>query len=154
MASAQGLTQRKRNAFAEADSESGFGSPDTAAASSSDSGVTTRREKNVAMDPSERFDEDDDKAKDGEKSKLTLLEEVLLLGIKDVQVRTSLGPCGDASRQIVASSRANFIRWSVAGISFILERQHILRFAWLYPDGALDPEPGCDFQGFATAASV
>lgn len=93
MASSQGLTQRKRNAFADADSEAGLAPSDSpSAASGADSatgggGVTTRRDRNVAMDPSERFEDDDEKGKDGEKAKLTLLEEVLLLGIKDVQVR-------------------------------------------------------------------
>jgi hypothetical protein len=87
MASAQGLTQRKRNAFAEMDTEGGTSPSDLGPpAPESGGSVTTKRDRNVAMDPSERFDDEDDKGKDGEKSKLTLLEEVLLLGIKDVQV--------------------------------------------------------------------
>jgi len=77
MASSQGLTQRKKT-FAddpfddEKPSANGRTSPDK------------DRKDRRARDPNEVFDSDDEKDKT---DKLTLMEEIVLLGMKDDQVR-------------------------------------------------------------------
>lgn len=63
--------------------------------------------------------------------KLTLMEEVLLLGLKDKQVRRPLALLPDLLLRSCCSASGTYIMISIdvlrlSGLSFFLERQHIL----------------------------
>jgi hypothetical protein len=112
--------------------------------SHSHAGSAFRGGGGIAYDPRD-LDTDEEDSKGGKLPRLTIMEEVLLLGLKDKQVRPTLYPpifffCGTEFRFGVTAvrNRSSFhVHHSTAtailtrdlcllGIPFVLERQHII----------------------------
>jgi hypothetical protein len=76
----------------------------------------------IAFDPRDI----NESAERNKQPKLTLMEEVLLLGLKDKQVR------GIVISTSTGIQRVQMADFKTSGIPIILERQHLLRFKRLY----------------------
>lgn len=130
MASAGGLTRRRgagggggasASTTADGEDSSRVGSPapkaynDRAPETSYTGGENGHK---IAFDPRD-ISESEERSK---QPKLTLMEEVLLMGLKDKQVRLAFLDCLRFETDID----------SVQGLSVILERQHLLRSTRMY----------------------
>lgn len=86
----------------------------------------------VAYDPRDLEANDEEEKIGGIIPRLTIMEEVLLLGLKDRQVSTQFDP--------------GLYSWLISdslGIPFVLERQHLVCTSWLYPPRARFPPSNC-----------
>jgi len=77
------------------------------------------------------FSETDDAPDSDKQVKLTLLEEIVLLGLKDRQVCACSNPKFELMRLFF------FFFLHFAGLPFVVERQHLVCAAWMHPDGAV-----------------
>lgn len=124
MASAGGLTRRRGGGGGATTSEdedtSRVASPapknNASAAETSYTGGENGHK--IAFDPRD-ISESEERSK---QPKLTLMEEILLIGLKDKQVRFQSGLLECDSALTVEAK----------GLPFVLERQHLLRSPWLY----------------------
>jgi hypothetical protein len=127
--SSTGLKQRRRGAGGDANSDGEESTNKVSSPTPPQQQIknisTTDGGHPVVWDPS-------DVNKEENQPFLTLMEEILLLGLKDKQV-------GRSQKTLDFTGSTIDAQLSTIGLPFILERQYLLRASWLYCAGASFP---------------